>query len=325
MNKAAAAEVERKMMNQAFVEKITSDNPSMIKDAQDGVNDYTRVKMREDGFWRKILPPIPLSNDELDRQVDTDMNVKVIDKEPMSPGAISIPYATLPVNRYVQGPRYRVLFDRVVTPNFTTDIGRIRSWDMDIRQVLSDNAIKDMLAEEDGKAIRAVTAGLVGANAIVPETSTIQWRTMTGGITRETVNDALKIMNQTPMHLEPATCLINTVFAKDVAKWGRDEMGGNLSEEIVRKGFTEVDLLGKRWIVTIKRELVGDTSMYMFAEPRFLGKFFTLEDTTLHIERNAYMLTFFAYEEIGSTIGNIAAIARADLGGTIDDLDVWRY
>ena len=321
-----STEYSTKAINQAFFEKITSDDSSLVKDAQQAVNDFTRVKMREDGFWRKILPPVPLSNDELDRQVDTEKSVKIIDKEPDSPAAISIPYATLPMNRYIQGPRYRVMFDRIATPNFTTDVGRLRTWDMDIRQVLSDNAIKDMLAEEDGKAISAVTAAMVGLNTTVPETGISQWRAIAGGISRETVNDALKIMPQTPSHLEVSTVLINNVFVKDLQKWGRIEMGGDLSEEIVRNGFAERVFLGVRWIVTIKRQLVGDASMFMFAEPKFLGKFFILEDTTMHIEKKAYMLNFFAYEEIGSAIGNVAAVARADFTGKLEDYgDVWRY
>jgi len=314
-----------KAVNMAFYDKITSDDHSLVKDAQQAVNDFTRTKMREDGFWRKILPPVPITNDELDRQVDTEKNVKVVDKEPDSPAAISIPYATLPMNRYIQGPRYRVMFDRIVTANFTTDVGRLRTWDMDIRQVLSDNSIKDMLAEEDGKAVRALTALLLGANQVIPETGVSQWRTIDGGITRETVNDALKIMPQTPSHLEPATALVNSVFVKDLQKWGRDEVGGDLSEEIVRNGFAERVMFGVRFIITIKRDLVGDATMYMFAEPKFLGKFFILEDTTMHIEKKAYMLNFFAYEEIGSAIGNIAAVARADFSGSVQDLDIWRY
>jgi hypothetical protein len=320
-------EVSTKALNRAFYEKITSDNPEMVKDAPQGVNDFTRVKMREDGFWRKILPPVPISNDELDRQVDTEKNVKIVDKEPDSPAAISIPYATLPMNRYIQGPRYRVMFDRIVTPNFTTDVTRLRTWDMDIRQVLSDNAIKDMLAEEDGRAMQAVDASIGGAvDAVVPETGVIQWKSFSGGITRETFNDALKILPSTPSHLEVATVLINSVFVKDLQKWGRDEIGGDLSEEIARNGWAERVIFGVRTIVTIKRDLVEDGTMYMFAEPKFLGKFFVLEDTTMHIERKAYMLSFFSYEEIGSAIGNVAACARADFtGGNISGNDLWRY
>jgi hypothetical protein len=36
-----------------------------------------------------------------------------------SSAAISIPFAKLPRNCYIRGPRYRVMFDRVVLPRFT--------------------------------------------------------------------------------------------------------------------------------------------------------------------------------------------------------------
>lgn len=39
------------------------------QEAIDAVNAFTRVKMREDGFFRKILPPIQITNDHLDRAV----------------------------------------------------------------------------------------------------------------------------------------------------------------------------------------------------------------------------------------------------------------
>src|SRR6185369_549976 len=146
-----ATKTETQLLNDTLLTQL--DTPGMEKQAIDAVNDFTRIKMREDGFYRRIIPPLQVSNDELDRQVDTDKPVKVIDKEPDNPPAQSIPFATLPSNQYIRGGRYRVSFDRIVTPRFTKDVDELRTWVMDIRQVLSDNAIKDMLAEEDGKFI----------------------------------------------------------------------------------------------------------------------------------------------------------------------------
>lgn len=39
--------------------------------AANAVNDFTRARMREDGFFRRIMPPIAVSNYELDRMVDS--------------------------------------------------------------------------------------------------------------------------------------------------------------------------------------------------------------------------------------------------------------
>ncbi len=301
-----------RLVNEAVIERLQSDDPRMVKEAQDAINDYTRVKMREDGFWRRILPPVTITNDELDRQVDTDKPVKIVDKEPDSPPAASVPFATLPLNRYIRGPRYRVMFDRILTRKFTKDVDELRTWDMDIRQILSDNSIKDMLAEEDGKAILTVNALLLGQNVVIPDTGVAQWVSITGGVTRDTMAEAMKVLPRTPSHLNVATVLINNVTIWDIVKFGRDEVGGDLSQELFRTGFTEREIMGVRWIITIKRDLVPDGTIFMFAEPKFLGKFFVLEDTTMYIDRKAYMLEFFAYESIGSAIANVAAIGRVD-------------
>ena len=298
-----------KQVNNAFVGMLEQ---GMEKQAQDAVNDYIRVRMREDGFHRRIIPPVQITNDELDRQVDTDKPVKVVDKEPQSPGAISVPFATQPINRYIRGPRFRVMFDRILTPRFTKDIDELRTYDMDIRQILSDNSIKDMLAEEDGKFILVCNTLHVSQGGTVPETGTIQWRNVGGGVTRDTIAESMKILPSTPNHLNPSTVLVNNVTIWDVVKWGRDEAGGDLSQDLLERGFAEREIMGVRWIVTIKRDLVPDGTTFQFAEPKFLGKFFILEDTTMYIDRKAYMLEFFAYESLGSTIANVAGVGRAD-------------
>jgi len=303
---------ESKALSYAIFEKLSSRDPILEKQAVDAVNEFTRTKMREDGFYRRIMPPLPIGNDELDRQVDTDKPVKVVDKEPDSPAAISIPFATLPTNLYIRGPRYRVMFDRIATPRFTKDVDELRTWIMDIRQVLSDNAIKDMLAEEDGKFIRAVNTALVGAGLTVPTSGTVQHEVIAGGITRDTLCDSLKVMPNTPSNLEVHLVLVNNITIKEVMKFTHNEMGGTLSEDIMKNGWSLQKFLGVNWIVTIKKGLVPTNTMYQFADPKFIGKSYVLEDTTMYIRREAYMLEFFAYETMGGTIGHTSGLARID-------------
>jgi hypothetical protein len=87
--------------------------------AIDAVNNFTRTRINEDGFYRRIMPPILIGNDELDRPVDTDKPVKVVDK----------------------------IDDRLT----------------DVRQILQDAAIAELVAEEDAKFIAALK-GATGEN-----------------------------------------------------------------------------------------------------------------------------------------------------------------
>lgn len=303
---------DAKQISEAIFEKLSSRDAVLEKEAADAVNDFTRTKMREDGFYRRIMPPLPITNDELDRQVDTDKPVKVVDKEPDSPAAISIPFATLPMNLYIRGRRYRVMFDRIATPRFTKDVDELRTWIMDIRQVLSDNAIKDMLAEEDGKFIRAVNSAIVGPGLTVPTSGTVQHEVIAGSITRDTLCDSLKVMPNTPSNLEVHLVLVNNITIKEVMKFTHNEMGGTISEDIIKKGWSLQEFLGCQWIVTIKKGLVPTNTMYHFADPKFIGKSYILEDTTMYIRREAYMLEFFAYETLGGSIGHTSGLARVD-------------
>ena len=311
-NSSIMTQEERKLLSQTIFEKLASRDSNPEKQAVDAVNDFTRTKMREDGFYRRIMPPIPLSNDDLDRQVDTDKPVKIVDKEPDSPAAISIPFATLPTNLYIRGDRYRVTFDRIVTPKFTKDVDELRTWHMDIRQILSDNAIKDMLAEEDGKFISAVNTALVGAGTVVPTSGVIQYKQLSGGVTRSYLWDSFKIMPGTPSNLEVHSVLLNNITIKEVAKLNRNDMGGDLSEEIMRNGWTYSEFMGVQWIITIKKGLVPTGTMYHFADPKFIGKSYLIEDTTMYIRREAYFIEFFAYETLGGTIGHTSGLARVD-------------
>lgn len=307
----AAADADVKLANETFLNYIST--PGMEKRALDSVNDFTRYRMREEGFWRRVQTAQQIGNEDLDRQQDTDKPVKIVDREPDSPAAISIPFATLPMNLYIRGQRYRVTFDRIVTPRFTKDVDELRTYYIDIRQVLSDNSIKDMLAEEDRKFINAVDQALGGAPDTVVETSgLVQWETIYGGITRDTLQDAFKILPRTISRLETATVLLNNLTIREILKMGREEVGGDFSQDMFKNGWSESNFMKARWVITIKQELVPNDSMYFFADPKFLGKAYILEDTTMYIERKAFMLEFFAYETLGGSIGNTNAIARAD-------------
>lgn len=288
------------------------ESPGMEKRASDSVIAFTRTKMREDSFSRKVMEPMELSNDELDRLVETDLPAKIIDKEPDCPPAISVPFGNLPMNLYIKAPRYRVLFDRILTTRFTKDVEELRTYDMDVRQVMSDNAIKDMLAEEDGKFMAAVNVAVGTKNVANALIGSPLYVGISGGITRVNVVESLKTMPKTNFRLTPQVGLLNSVTIMEFMKWGRDEMGGDFAQDVIKNGWAEANFLGLRWIVTIKRDLVADDTIYYFADSKFIGKSFMLENTTMFIKREAFMLEWFAYQTMGSAIGHAAGVVRVD-------------
>ena len=69
------------VLNEAMLARLTSEDWGLCGEAEQAMNDYTRVRMREDGFLRRILPSVSITNDEFDRQVDTDTPVRVTDMD----------------------------------------------------------------------------------------------------------------------------------------------------------------------------------------------------------------------------------------------------
>jgi hypothetical protein len=292
--------------------------PAQIKQAADMVTDFTRVKIRESSFFEKLMPAIVIGNDELTPQLTNDKNVKLVEREPGSPAAITIPLGAQPVQYYIKGDRYPVYFDRIVTSKFTKDISELRSYGMDIRQVISDNAILDMDFEFDQKMLTAVQSIIGSEGSTVPETGVIQNLVIVdpAGITRSSLLEIKKILPQTFAHLEVATILLNNITINDIAKFGRDEVGGDLSQTMFEDGFQQKKLFGVNWVVTNKVELVAANEFYGFASPEFIGKSFVLEETTMFVDKRAYNLEFFAYCERGATIGNAASVCRARITAT---------
>lgn len=307
---ASYTERDNKLLSETILGYLETDG--MQKRAVNAINEFTRMRVREDGIHRRIMSPLQIGNDELDRTVDDDKPWKIIDKEPDSPAAVTVPFATDHSSIYIKAPRYPVGFGRILSPRFTKDVDELRTYHMDVRQVMSDNAVKDMLAEEDSSFFTGCNTCLVAVDTVVPMTGVVQWQSISGGITRDTVLESFKIMPRTPAHLEVHTFIVNNVTILEFMKWGRDEMGGDYSQDLLKNSWSETTWNNRTVIITIKRDLVPDDTMYHFADEKFFGKSFLLEDTTMHMKKEMYYIEWAFWTTLGSAIGNSAAVTRAD-------------
>jgi hypothetical protein len=309
-----------KAVNESVVNGLTHSDPYLQKEAENGVNDYLRLRAREDGFTRRIQPPVKVNPGDLDRQVDTVKPVIVKDMEPNSAGAYSVPFGTTPMDHYIMGPRYRVMFDRILSRRYNADVNDLLTYDMDIRQILNDFLLKDIMAEEDRKFM-LVADSIVGVvNTVSAILGSCQHLTV-GAMTRQSLAHANKGKDSTNRHLNAAIGLVNNITIWDVVALDRTAVGGDLAEELMVNGFAERQIMGIKWAITIKTDLVEDDELYMFAEPKYTGDFFELDPITLSSKHEDYMLEFFAYESVGATIQNIAAVCKAVFSGTQRD---WR-
>jgi hypothetical protein len=316
-----------RMVNEQLINGFLSDDASIRKEAQEGVEDYLRMRLYEDGFARRIQPPVKVEPSDLDRQVDTDKPVIILDKEPNAPAAYSVPFGTLPIGHYIKGPRFRVMFDRVMSRRFRADVNTLLTYDMDIKQILEDIILKMIMAEEDRKYLAVVDYIVTQGNPALVDAAAGQdansynasircCQNITyNGITRGNLAEMRKGLPSTNRHLNPSVALTNNITIWDVVQLDRLAIGGDLAEEMFTNGFSERNIMGLKWVITIKTDLVPTGVIYQFAEPKYLGRFFVLDDVTLSTKKEDYMIEFFAYECIGAAIGNEAAVCRTSFNG----------
>lgn len=302
------------VINEWLTEKLASRDPESIKAAADYVEDFTRMYIRETGVTREIIPFEFATS--FDRQHWTTAPVKVIDREPDQPPAVSVGFGSVPSYMYMRSPRYAVTFSRIFTDTFTADVLDLRTYVMDIRQVLSDNAVKDILAEEDNRFFETIDS-LVGnpgdATSIAAKYTGVPQHIAISGLTRDSIVELRKILPKAKNKLQATTAIINQITAADVLKFTFNEIGGDLSKDLFVSGRVPRHFMGLDWIITNKRNVVADNVIYLFADPKFLGKAYEAERPTMFIENKGYFVSFFLYESIGTAIGNLAAVGKVTL------------
>jgi hypothetical protein len=90
-----------------------------------------------------------LPRERIVRKLNPDKPYYIVNKEVDSPASVTVPYGGVPMGVYIRGNRYPVGFARIQTPQFINDVDELLTYHIDMRQVLGDNSVKDMLAEEE--------------------------------------------------------------------------------------------------------------------------------------------------------------------------------
>ncbi len=323
------------VLNQEILDHITDSEDGHNKEASSAASNMIRRRIREDGFARNIMPAKTVTNEQLDRVPDHDRPVIIEDMEPGSKGAKSIPFGDSADTSFYYGNKFVCSFNVITTPEFTKDINELRTYRMDLRKVITDNALRDMQTEEDYQFINTVdeivkpTGGFAGVAAgaagsyvsgnsavtSAPQYAKINAGLATGGhFSRENYVHVLNMLEN--QSLNNGVILMNRKTAKSFLTFNRSEIGGDLSQTLFTDGLSglqEAKIFGVKHLFTIKRDIVPDGVIYLFAEPEYLGRFYTLQDPTMYVEKKKDILRFSARETLSVTFANLVGCGRIDM------------
>ena len=299
-------EVQAQVVNHNFLRKLEE---GRVKEAQDEGSAFIRMKVRQESFFREIINPILLADDEIDRDENTDQPKKIIEKEPDSVATFVTFQGTGP-RTWFRGPRYAVKFGKTESQRFTKNKWELMTYQNDIRKILSDNSVKDMSDQEDQKATDTVNAFLALAPTQILAPGTFASSAFKAGF-QNLVNRKQpigKMLMSKSLYYE-AIDLPATSVGNDVASRHYD-LGIEAEEK----------LWGIPVISTIKDHIVDGApdgsktrrSAYIFAPQNYLGCFFLLQDATLYIKQEADIIEFWSYAAPGIGFGNTRAVTRLD-------------
>ena len=304
--KTETQQVSAQYVNNNFVRKLED---GRTKEAEAEGSAFIRQKLRQESYAREIIEPILLQDDELDRDENTDMPKKIVEKEPDSI-ATFVPFNGSGRATFFRGKRFSVLFGKTESQHFKAKKWQLMTYQNDIRKILSDNSVKDMADQEDQKFTDTIN-GLIALNLATQRTQAATFGSSAFKRGFQALVDRRqpigKILMSKSLYYE-AIDLPATSVGNDVASRHYD-LGIEAEEK----------LWGIPVVSTIKREIVDDLtpvtgrrSAYVFAPQNYLGVFFLLQDATLYIKQEADQIEFWSYAAPGIGIGNINAFQRID-------------
>lgn len=305
--------------NAGFKDYIQQHSDGIMKRASATTENYTRRIIREDAVWRAYLPPKKYSKSELNKFLEGEKLGVICEMEPYSMGPKVVTFNDTPEQAEYSATRYILPFFQITTPEFTKNVLELMTYDMDLREVVTDNALRDMSRMEDIHIMKFIDE-IVGAEygVLSSETGLMQNVMFNGRLTRDNWVSTLSILEDA--QLNNGTYLCNRRTFKEFMRWTRNEMGGDFTEELFREGtgaFRTAEVSGIKFIITIKDYLVPNGVIYLFAPPNYLGKSGVFQEPTMYVKKEKKILRFSCDEIIGCTFANTAAVAKASFAAAM--------
>jgi hypothetical protein len=115
----------------------------------------------------------------------------------------------------------------------------------------------------------------------------------------------------------------------DILQWTIDDFGDRIQSETVVDGYKYNTILGRRFVRTIKTDILRRGNLYGFTTPEFLGCFYVLNNTKFYVDKIGNKITFWCWEDIGMAFLNLNSVVKMELysgsvtpGNTDDGFEV---
>lgn len=311
MEKMSQAEYEA--FSLSTYEKFASGTTDLDKSGAADMDVMTRKMVREGSFFDSIITPKELSPDENVIQVDTDQHVVLIPFEPDSPGAVAT-YLDGPSDQfYAYGRYYPLRLQEFNTGTVVKTLLELETYKYDIRQILGDNMVKDLIAMNDYLGMDPINRILGAANSTNYYVNRPMYHVQSSAITFSSWKDAQKPLYDEPFNLEPTRFLLGRLTLPELEKMAIDEFRGtSIAEDIFNGSLKQGEFNQMPYISTTKKALVPEGSIFFFPDEKYMGQSRTHTPPTMTIERKRGRIMFSYFMIRGLAIGHLGCVTRTD-------------
>lgn len=332
------------MVNSLFVEKLgTEEGRQKIAAYGGGV---IRDHLREVSFARKVLPPQPVTPAECQVSTEHDGLVKIEELEPES-RAMVVDFRGSARARYIRAPRVAVSFFTIESEHFEKTEQELLAYKMPITKMIEEQSANNLQEIEDRQFLIYAEAGIQqlqkdsnerfathGAfsrtavlansrangpdqNASVMKGSGALAATADDFVVRPVQrNDFVnffKMMAGPDRRVRLDLVLLTESDYDDILQWTVEDFGDRIQSETVVDGYKYNTILGRRFVRTIKTDILRRGNMYGFTTPEFLGCFYVLNNTKFYVDKVGNKITFWCWEDIGMAFLNLNSVVKMEL------------
>lgn len=303
-------EAQVRAQSERLYDMIASDGDGSKTAAAQELTDYTRLKNREGSFASKIIEPSQFDRNRLVPQMHIDQSVMLFEYETDSPFAVPVDYGTTPSDFIPRGRRYPVVFGRTQTQKVVIDLLELQTYQQDLRQILADNMVKDLVALRDQRLIKACRRILGGVGVTLPWVGKAMYQNLGSALTFSAFARSKNIMRDTQFHIEPATVLMHHTRRTDFEIFAVEEFQGtDKAIDIAFNGFSETEFSNLRLLFTIKDKIVPHADVFYFGPQEYLGRYVNWVQPTMSLKKEDSIVQYYIWEVFGITIANPAAVS----------------
>lgn len=309
---------------------------------------YIRDRIREAAYVEKIIPSETVDRSQCQVSVNHDSLVKIEFLEPQS-RAMVVTFRGSPDANFIRGEKVEIPFFTIMSDMFQKPEQEFLAYSFPIGKVIEQNSVRDIGEIQDREftihcesAVQALQAEANGGSVTTLNASSVQAGTavefsvVKGELARNASTDdgLVRPIQRTDLvrlfntmdgnRLETNTILLTATDHNDLLQWTVEDTGDKVQSETYVNGHKYNMVLGRKYVRTMKTDILRRGNVYSFASPEFLGRFYVLNNVKFYIDKVINMVKFVAWKDVGMSIVNIAGVRKLELysgDATTNDAD----